>query len=213
MSSGSASLGVIADEYRNFSNNYSSLENIRNNPFSYQILDSKALISKYEAILERLMNAAITEQKDSPVGRLLADIMKNVKVPKDAYGAALKLEALSQLSLGSNYQLVNSLRYELNQLAKLYDDFTSGAYARVIENRNGSSNATPYTSQIRAMAEGLRLQAIAATSDLSDLGEPKADEGLSSFIRRLAAEAFEKKDWQRLYTMLSRLKKNSTQGV
>jgi len=49
----------------------------------------------------------------------------------------------------------------------------------------------------------LRIEAVAKANDLPDLGAPSEGEGFASFIRRKAVAAFEKKDWETLFTLLS----------
>lgn len=194
---------LMAEEMGDFRSALQSLDNLRRNPSSYQLLDSKALTTKHEALLDRVMNSAASDEKTSPVGRLITQTMDKLKSPGDAAAAATALEVLSRVASGSDNQLANQVQNQLNRLAEMNDNFVSGAYARVINTQNSNSSRNAYTAQIEILADQLRIQAVAAANDLPDLGTPKKNEGFSSFIRRLAVEAYEKKDWPRLYTFLS----------
>lgn len=194
---------LAAEEMGDFRSALQSLDFLRRNPTSYQLLDSKALAAKYEFLLERALQAAMTNEPPSPFGRVISQTMEKVKSPADAAAAAATLETLTRVASGSDNQLANQVQNQLDRLADMNDNFVSGAYARVINVPNDNFSRNAYSPRIEALADQLRIRAVAAANDLPDLGTSKEGEGFSSFIRRLAVEAFEKKDWPRLYTLLS----------
>jgi hypothetical protein len=180
-----------------------ALKNLRRNTSSYQLLGADAVAGKYQSLLSAMMKSDASGKNASPVARVIAETMAKVKTPDDAAAALAVLSDLASVTSGIESRMANALQNSLNALVRLNEKFTSGAYARVITDTSSSSHLTTYTPQIEALADDLRLKAVAAANELPDLGLPRKGEGFSSFIRRLAVEAYEKKDWSRLYTLLS----------
>jgi hypothetical protein len=191
---------VLASEQAgDFSSALQSLNNLRRNSSSF--LDSAALSAKYQTLLEALMSPS---GKDStPISRIIAQTMAKVKSPADAASATAVMSDISSFTSGSENRLANTLQNSLGELVRLNNDFESGAYARVINQSGGNSYFSPYSAQIERLKESLRIKSVAAANDLPELGLPKEGEGFPSFIRRMAVEAFEKNDWQRVYTLLA----------
>ena len=194
---------LVSEEAGDLSSALQALSNLRRNSSSNPLLDSEAVSEKYQTLLAALMKQNEPRKDPTPIARIIAQTMEKVKSPADAEAAAMLMASLSSFTSGDENRLANSLQSNLSDLVRLNNDFESGAYARVISGSGGSSYFTPYTQQIEKLKESLRRKAVEAANDLPGLGSPKEGEGFSSFIRRMAVEAFEKKDWERLYTLLS----------
>lgn len=191
---------LTAEQIGDFGSALQSLNNLRQ---TVPLLDAEVVSSKYKTLLEALTNAGEPRKASSPVTKVIRQTMEKVKSPADATAAAAMMGDLASFTSGSDHRLAYAVQNSLNELARLNNDFESGAYARVISSSGGNSYFTPYTQQIETLKESLRRKAVEAANELPGLGNPKEGEAFPSFIRRMAVEAFEKKDWQRLYTLLS----------
>ena len=194
---------LLDEESGNYRSALQTLNNLRRNPSSYRLLDSKALAAKADFLFEKSLASGSSEEGTSTIAKLIAKEMAALKSPADAAAVADRLEALRQATSGQDNQAIYQVKNQLDRLAEMDDDFRSGAYARVISAQATRSSRNPYTPQIEGLADQLRIRAVAAANNLPDLGTPNEKEGFSTFIRRRALEAFEKKDWPRLYTLLS----------
>lgn len=193
---------LLAEQSGDFSSALQSLGNLRRNTSSFQLLDSAVMASKYKALLEKLRTADATKKDSSPIFQAIGEIMAGVKSPADASKAASAVSELISFTSGNENRLASALHGNLQELARLNADFESGAYARVIGTWGSGYPETPYTQKIEAMREALRIRAVVVANDLPELGRPEKGENFTSYVRRLSVAAYEKKDWERLHTLL-----------
>lgn len=194
---------LAAEQAGDFGSALQTLNNLQRNISSFPLLGAEVVSEKYKTLLEALANSDEPRKDSSPVAKLIRQTMEKVKSPADAATAAAVMSNLSSFTSGNGQRLAYALQNSLNDLVRVNNDFESGAYARVISSSGGSFHVAPYARQIEALRESLRRKAVEAANDLPDLGTPREGEAFPAFIRRMATEAFGKKDWQQLYTLLS----------
>ncbi|HEY5793144.1 MAG TPA: hypothetical protein VIS74_07585, partial [Chthoniobacterales bacterium] len=193
---------ITAEANGEFAEAVQSIGNLRRNAYASALMGPAALNAKYQSLLAQALNPPESAKESSPIRAAIAAALQKVKTPADAAAALEVLNQVASFSSGDDNRLANHVQNELRGLVEMNHEFAAGAYARVI-GRSSDSASGPYARQLESLKNELRLKAIAAANDLPDLGTPPAAEGLPTFIRRLAVEAFEKKDWERLYTLLS----------
>lgn len=189
---------LVAEEDGDVQQALQTLRNLRSS--TAPLLDRAMIAAKEEALLKTFVKEQDTAS--SPIQKAIAGILAGVKTPADAAQAAEALSVLASISSGPDNRLANRLQNALSRLMRMEDDFQSGAYGRVIS-ESSSDEGGPYRSQIEALKNALRANAVMAANDLPGLGVPKEGEGFGTFLRRAAVEAAEKKDWQRLFTLLT----------
>lgn len=195
---------VISNEQRgDYAAALQSLNNARSNSSSDMLIDTAAYAAKYKTLLEKAVGSEASMSKDSPIAETVRQTMASIKVPADANRALAVINNLSSFTSGQDGRLVNSLQNSLSDLVRLQSDSEAGAYGRIISATGGSSYPSPYSGQIEALKMALRIDAVAKANDLPDLGAPSEGEGFATFIRRKAVAAFDKKDWETLFTLLS----------
>ena len=190
---------------RVLSNYSSSYDGAGPNPYQKQLQAIRTEL-RQKALLAAI--AGGEKSADSPVRAAVDEIMKRVKGPADLAAAVASIAELSNLSYGNNEsRLVNNVQNQLGELAQLNAELEAGNYGRVVSSYTtsyvGSSSVNPYARQLQVIRDQLRVRAVALANDLPDLGTPPAGESFAAFIRKQSEEAFAKKDWQQLFTLLT----------
>lgn len=194
---------VTAETNGEYSQALQSLNSLRQNPSASALFTQPELAAKYQTLLDLVLKKDEPDKGNSLIAQVIATTMRKVKSPADAAAALTVMSELTGLSYGNDNRLANNVQNNLQQLVELNEDYQSGTYSRIIGSYSRASGISPYNRQIDALKNELRLQAIAAANDLPNLGSPAESEGLATFLRRLAGEAFAKKEWDQLFTLLS----------
>lgn len=194
---------IAAQSEGDFQQALSSLSSLRRSGGNTGLISSKDIAARYAALLEKQLASISNPDDASPVSKAIAAIMDKVKSGKDASAAASQIALIQSIAMGTDGRFVAILQAQLDQISRMQRDLDEGTYGRVLGNSDFSSSAaTPYDAQCAALRTDIKSRAIAGSFNLENLGSPKPGVSFSTFLRDFAEQAFQKKDWKRLASIL-----------